>query len=260
MWNDQGGGGGFNTPGSQTPGGGEKKRTRAQNLVPVTISSVLECTEESLSIEGLEVGMVCLLGKVVSISNEATKGVYSLKDKTAQIDVIQWLDEGQDASKDDVCEDMHARVIGTVRNSGGKKHIMAFNISPVEAMSEIKGLTLEVEYARLKIKQLKDKENSSINVNSSSSLSNSLVSGNNFSSSGGGGGGGGSNFSNPKHSAVFKMIAGCMREEGISKEEIQNSLKGRVGPNALNDALYFLSGEGHIYSTIDEDHFKTTDS
>ena len=26
------------------------------------------------------------------------------------------------------------------------------------------------------------------------------------------------------------------------------------------DAIEFLSGEGHIYSTVDDDHFKATDS
>uniref|UniRef100_A0A0K2TUA2 Replication protein A C-terminal domain-containing protein n=1 Tax=Lepeophtheirus salmonis TaxID=72036 RepID=A0A0K2TUA2_LEPSM len=165
------------------------------------------------------------------------------------------LQDGQENTNDNISEDSRCRVIGTVRNSQGKKHVMAFKLTPVTSQEEIKGHALEIEYAKLKIRQLKDKENSAIGMHT---LSNSLVSGNNFSS--GSGGGGNSTFSNPKHEAVFKMIAGCMREEGISKEEIQTSLKSRIGPGDLNDALYFLSGEGHIYSTIDEDHFKTTDS
>ena len=28
----------------------------------------------------------------------------------------------------------------------------------------------------------------------------------------------------------------------------------------FRDAIEFLSGEGHIYSTIDDEHFKSTDS
>ena len=40
---------------------------------------------------------------------------------------------------------------------------------------------------------------------------------------------------------------------------MMESLKGRISRKELDDALDYLSGEGHIYSTTDEDHFKTTD-
>ena len=39
---------------------------------------------------------------------------------------------------------------------------------------------------------------------------------------------------------------------------VSKHLKG-VPEKAIRDAIEFLSGEGHIYSTIDDDHFKATD-
>jgi replication factor A2 len=36
-------------------------------------------------------------------------------------------------------------------------------------------------------------------------------------------------------------------------------LKGRLSKKEMDDSIEFLSNEGHIYSTVDEDHFKSTE-
>ena len=38
-----------------------------------------------------------------------------------------------------------------------------------------------------------------------------------------------------------------------------HKVKSKMSKQELDSSLDFLSSEGHIYSTIDEDHFKTTD-
>ena len=57
------------------------------------------------------------------------------------------------------------------------------------------------------------------------------------------------------------------REELINLHDVpkSNSLivplfLGKMSKKDVDDGLEFLSNEGHIYSTTDEDHFKTTDS
>ena len=39
-----------------------------------------------------------------------------------------------------------------------------------------------------------------------------------------------------------------------------NHFIGKMSKKDVDEGLEFLSNEGHIYSTTDEDHFKTTDS
>ena len=60
---------------------------------------------------------------------------------------------------------------------------------------------------------------------------------------------------------MYKLISFCAGDEGISKEELQERAKSEseLSGQGVDDALDFLSEEGHIYSTIDDDHFKAID-
>lgn len=96
------------------------------------------------------------------------------------------------------------------------------------------------------------------------------------------GSGGGQSFGNAKQDLVYKMVSACTRDEGLQRDEVEYSdvntakpnpemkqivlhqvaqqLNGKMSKKEVNDALDYLSGEGHIYSTIDDDHFKAIDS
>jgi len=262
MWNNQGyeNAGGFEASSqADTPGGGEKKRNRAQNLVPVRIAEILNAPEDGLSIEGRPVGMVEFVGQVKNVDVASSKTTYTVDDDTGSISAVHWTDGDKSVSTpgESIGEGTHARVVGVVRASKGEKHVMVFRINEVEGREEVDAHKLEVVHAKLKIKQLVNKENSAIGANP---LSNSMVGGFGGSTGGDMGGGGGSSFGNPKHEAVFKMLQGCTRDEGLHRDELLAGLKDKMSKKDLDDALSYLSDEGHIYSTMDEDHFKTTDA
>ena len=65
-----------------------------------------------------------------------------------------------------------------------------------------------------------------------------------------------------KQDLVYKMIcsADWAWEEGLQRHQIALVLNGKMSKKEVDDALDYLSGEGHIYSTIDDDHFKAIDS
>lgn len=265
MWDQSGydNAGGFMEQGmgSQvgTPSG--EKRKRAQNLCPVKIKDIEMSSEDGLKIEGREIGMVDVLGVVKNIDQSATKTTYVIDDNTGEIEAIHWTDsDSPDTSETAVTEGMKGRVIGSVRSHAGKKHIMVYRISPVES-EEARSHELECVYARFKLRQLSQKENQAIGANFGGGLSNSMVGSGSMTGSGTMGAATMSNasFSNSKHESVFRLLSGCAREEGLSRDEMYETLRGKLSIRELNDALDYLSGEGHIYSTTDEDHFKTTD-
>merc|ERR1719369_2365863 len=94
-------------------------------------------------------------------------------------------------------------------------------------------------------------------------MSHSLVGAGNFDGNAGGGGGGGS-FSGMsgltgQQNMVYQVINQFKDEQGVSRDQIYGSLMGKVNRGQVDEQLEFLSSEGHIYSTIDDDHFRTTD-
>lgn len=264
MWgsNDYETSGGFSsTQSADTPGGGEKKRARAQNLVPVHIKEITEAPEDGLTVEGRPVGMMEFVGTVNSVDIAASKTTYTVDDGTGTVPAVHWTDGEKSVASDEIIEEgMQVRVIGVMRSTKGEKHIMAFRVARVTGgQAELDAHKLEIAYAKIKIRQLVDKENTAIGANP---LSNSMVGG--FGGSTGAtpaaaAGGGGSTFGNPKHESVFKMLQGCSRDEGLHRDEVAKGLNGRLTKKEVDDALAYLSDEGHIYATMDEDHFKTTD-
>lgn len=56
---------------------------------------------------------------------------------------------------------------------------------------------------------------------------------------------------------VFKS-GGADDETGLSVDAVFAALSG-VPQGDIRESLSFLSDEGHLYTTIDENHFKSTD-
>jgi len=246
---------------AQTPGGGEKKKQRANNIVATHIRTVLDCGDEGLKVEGLDVGMVSVVGKILSVDHGETKSTIVIEDNTGSIESVQWHDENsetvQDQQENGVVEGATVRILGSVRTQQDKRYLMIFKVSPVENEEEKDSHLLEVEHCKLLIRKMNDKENAAIGANNSINygLSNSMMA-----SSAPSGVGSSSSFGNAKWDALYKMVSACEREEGMSRDELAQQLGGKMSKKDVDDGLEFLSNEGHIYSTTDEDHFKTTDS
>jgi len=240
---------------SASGGTGDSKGKRKQNVVPVQISEVISAPEEGFMVEGAEVGMVVVVGRVVTMEKAATKSTYQIQDDSGVLEVIQWLEEG--TNQPEFSEGSPVKVIGSIRTQGEKKHIMAFKISPVPTQEEYDAHMLEIVYSHLKLRQLQQKINGQIGA-SDGSLSNSMM--------GGGLGVQGvavsssaQSFGNKNYDLVYGMIKQSMDESGLDRDSIFNQLRMKMSKVEMDNSLDFLSSEGHIYSTIDEDHFKTTD-
>ncbi|EPY83581.1 replication protein A2-like protein [Camelus ferus] len=58
---------------------------------------------------------------------------------------------------------------------------------------------------------------------------------------------------------VLNLIKVCSRPEGLNFQDLKNQLQ-HTSVASVKQAVDFLSNEGHIYSTVDDDHFISTDA
>lgn len=64
---------------------------------------------------------------------------------------------------------------------------------------------------------------------------------------------------NPKELKVYTVIKLCQDEAGYSASDILKILPEKMPLPEIEKILMHFIEEGHIFSTIDENHFKVTD-
>lgn len=268
MWDQTGGdfgssmAGGFftGTPSGSQPTPGEKKSSaqRAHNVMPINIRDILDSPDEKLKIEDSEVHMVTFIGTVEQIESKQTNVSYTIRDDTGSIEVVQWIEgEGNPMSHIQVMEGNFCRVVGSIRQTQDRRHVMAFRVAKLASANEITTHLLETQWIRMKLRQLKKKMGQPVSTSSGAAIggmAGPLASSSNNTANAGIPG------LTSFQTLVYSIIQATTVETGMEKSQIYNSVKGKMGPRDVDAALEFLCSEGHIYSTVDEDHFKSTDS
>lgn len=256
MWNNNGGdfnqsgfggqGGGF-----QTPQGEEKKRggKRNNNIVPVTVAQILTArNEDDVYISGsLEIHQVTLIGLIRSVNETSSRIDYEIDDMTGPpIEARFFIETDEDTNETTQREvlpvNTYVRVNGLVRAFAGKRSINCHKITPITDMNELSCHMLECIFANATSAQVSQ---TSVRKNE-----NPMDTDDNGMPTGG---------LSPMQAKVQAIIKREGRgETGCSIDEICQHLKS-VAPKAIRDACEFLSIEGLIYSTIDDEHFQATD-
>ncbi|XP_042869677.1 replication protein A 32 kDa subunit-A-like [Penaeus japonicus] len=253
----------------ETPGQGEKKARRSQNLVPVTVKSIVDSAEDTMQIAGMDVHMITVVGLIRAVDVTSTKITYTIDDTTGLIDAVQWIDAdqegGDDGSKGPLMEMTYCRVAGSIRSHQGKRNLMVFRIVPITDLNFITTHILEVIHTQLKLQHIETLQSSGgmrSMSGPSGMMSNSLVGATGLDGGMRGAGSGGmSNMHGLEgiDRLVYQAISICTNNEGVSRDSIYSTLKGKAGHPQVDKSLEFLSTEGHIYSTLDDDHFKSTE-
>lgn len=190
----------------------------------------------------------------------ATKTTYQIEDSTGSVDVMQWIEEG--STEAEHYEGAYIKVFGSMRTQGEKKHMMAFRVLDCPTQEERDFHNLQVVHSHLKLKLLNAKMTGQGAAMDQSGLSNSMMGGGIGSSFGGtmSMSTTSASFGNKTYDTVYGLIKQSVDSEGINVSSIFSSVQGKMSRGEMDSALEYLSNEGHIYSTVDDEHFKTTDA
>jgi len=277
MWGNQSGydaaggdsGGGYmNSPAGKNQFGDssmsqEKKRNKAQNLFPVNVAMVMNATQEGdqFMIGNIELHQVTLVGLVRTVKEAATRLDYQIDDMSGPpFEVRQFVDNDDNSPDEDrtvpMRENTYVRVFGHVRAFNNTRSIVAFRIVPILDMNELTTHLLEVVHSQLAHK--KQAAGGETQLPASSAVLDTTAPG---TYTGGTYAGAQADMGglNPTQQQVSLLIKNCQEDQGINIQHICAKLRG-IPQKAVMDALEFLSSEGHIYSTIDDEHFKSTDA
>jgi len=254
-----GGGGGFMSPGfgSSQAGSSDVKKTRAQSLLPVTAAILhkaeYNATEDVFRFEGIEIHQVTFVGIIREVSEAATNISYKIDDMTGDyISVRKWLDDDErgDFKRSECRENTYVRVVGNMKalSEGKLRNVMAFNITPVKDFDEITFHFLDVVYAKLSL----EKASQMSGTNGAIETPGRNTNNDNY---------GGFNDAGltGQNKLVFNYISACTDEQGIDIQALRNKCRG-MAEQQLRNCIEWLSNEGHIYSTIDDDHYRSTSS
>ncbi|KAG9466779.1 hypothetical protein GDO78_016142 [Eleutherodactylus coqui] len=240
MWNNQGGfDGGYGGSGTgggymQSPGGfgspaptqGEKKaRSRAQQIVPCTVSQLLSAVQvdELFRIGEVELSQVTLVGIVRHVEKAPTNILYKVDDMTAgPMDVRQWVDTDESSHENVVVPPgSYVKVSGHLRSFQNKKSVVAFKIAAIEDMNEFVSHMLEVVHSHM-----------SLNVQTppgGGETSKVLSTPGRMGNAGGSFTGGNdvqTNGLTPHQSQILNIIKSCKGSEGMGFDELKARLKG----------------------------------
>lgn len=189
-----------------------------------------------------------------NIEVTSTRIIYKLEDHTGRIDAHLWLEDGSSEPQDPkIKPNKYVSIFGSVRNQGGTKAIMVFKITAVDSPNIVNTHLLEVLNTRYSAEEFSRKSNGL----------DSGAGGNGFGESAMGGGGGGGSASDNcgltgKALQVYKLIKENSSPEGISLTELQKKMP-KCNGQEITEITDNMVLEGHIYTSIDSEHFLSTD-
>ncbi|RKP06577.1 hypothetical protein THASP1DRAFT_31605 [Thamnocephalis sphaerospora] len=245
-------------------GQGERRAAINQSFRSVTLKQVNELTQTHpdapLRIDGRDLTHITLVAVLRNLTEQAMHYVLMFEDGTGVADVHVWPNDTSDLNEDRINSlpvGGYVRVIGQVRSFNNKRHILALQLVPINDHNEITMHMLEVIQTHLYftrgmtsmlalrplVKQ-STIERSAYGAASTSSLApmSGVVGGTEFT---------------PLQRGIMAFVGTKSDEAGAHIMQIASAVN--LGKEAIMKDIEWLVAEGHMYSTIDDDHFRTMD-
>jgi len=257
-------GGGFLSQASQGDTDTAKKGGKdKQSLVPVTVKQILGASkspdnDDFFAIGGVEVHQVRFVGNILSADEKETRVTYRVEDLTGAVEVVMWTNESDNefatARRAALQPGAYVSAVGTIKEYNGKISLNCFDLRPVEDFNEVTHHLLEVIY-------LHAKNTNALAGGAAPAVASGFVP-NNAGAMGRQSAAGPANaesrFNNPIYDRVWKFYT----DEGGGDEglHIDHVVQGTgLSMAQVRGAVEFFSSEGNLYSTIDDDHHKSTE-
>jgi len=244
---------------SQSQSSPSTKKRDAQSLTPVTIKQLqnLESKDSKYKLDGKDLAQVTFVGVILSCEQQQTNLNYMIDDGTGKMNVRIYIDLEDETQRSDE-ENTYVRVVGNLREFNGGLHVVGFTLLPIKDFNEITFHNLEVISVHLL--NTKGPPGGAAPVTGTQQASGAQgFSAAPAAAAGGAGGGGGASSGGDLQQQVLKIFEADGSDTGASIDSVASQFPNATKA-AIREAVEFLSDEGHLYSTVDEDHYKSTNA
>lgn len=250
-----GGKGFFDTSKTDSPGTGKKQgggTKRAQSVTPVVICMIKKCMQDEFTMWSYPTSILKLVCIVRKFDVTSTTVTYGLEDHTGRINAVLWLEHDSSSSPNIPVdkENIYVKVFGTLRNKGGEKLIMILKIAPIDQLNELTCHLYEVVHIRVMTeKKSMGLLKSGKTANPSAALAKPKAEISGVAAE--------EEDMTPIQREVYRFMKLVKSSVGISRNDIIQNFPSHPKKD-VDGAVQFLVSEGHIFSTIDHDHFQLT--
>jgi len=248
----------------------DRKKFNEQTLSPLTIKQIVEAEDpkfdESLTINGRQVSQVSVVGVIVRIDVQSTHTSYVIEDGTSQILVKIWNSGEskniQDRNLQNLKEQMYVRVIGRVNVFKGQKSLVGFAVLPITDFNDVTLHFIECIYSHL-TSIVPQNSNNASQTTLNSQFNNNYNNNNNN-----------NNNNNPINTSIplntlsvstleQKILSIVSSPHFISTDAgcfIEDLFKVLPNENVtrIRESIEKLLEEGTLYTTIDDEHIKSS--
>ncbi|XP_024019745.1 replication protein A 32 kDa subunit B [Morus notabilis] len=228
------------------------KNRDVQALLPLTVKQINDAImpgneKSEFLIDGVDVNNVKLVGIICDRVGRVSDVTFMLDDGTGRIDCNKWFHEAVDANEmEGILDGMYVCAHGRLKSFQGKRSLNVFSIRPVEDYNEIASHFIECIYVHVynnRSRKLHGGANTQPQV--TNPINQSFGQSNTDASK-----------SIEEKVLDFLHHPMCLaREEGASIDYIINQLK--IPHDKITIAIENLVREGNVYSTVDDNHFKS---
>ncbi|XWS73240.1 hypothetical protein CRYUN_Cryun02cG0111000 [Craigia yunnanensis] len=253
------------------------KNSDARCLIPLTVKQLKDLSrggESGISIDGVDVNNIVLVGMVSKIDNAVSNCTFRVDDGTGWVECTKWIHEHVDSAEvDAISVGMYVRVYGQLKSIQSRRTLHTFSIRPLTDFNEIANHFIECIYVHLYNTKLRggmttqpQVTNSIGGMTTQPQVTNSIVGNpikgyqinlsNQFS--------GQYNSDEKQILGVSSMVLSYLRqpaclasETGVRYDVVARELN--ISLDKIRKTLEYLSSEGLVYTTTD-DHYKFTDA
>ncbi|KAK3159549.1 hypothetical protein QOZ80_2AG0151480 [Eleusine coracana subsp. coracana] len=246
------------------------KMRGASSTMPLTVKQIADAHQSGTGekgapfiVDGVETANIRLVGMVNSKVERTTDVSFTLDDGTGRLDFIRWVNDAADSTETAAIQNgMYVSVIGSLKGLQERKRATAFSIRPITDYNEVP--LHFIQCIRMHIENTKSKAGSPVptssfvgtsvsNASGGSSTPTSLKS--NPAPAVSSGTNGSVTDLNEQVLKIFREPANVESEHGVHVDEIYKRFK--LPATKIMEAIKYNEDVGHIYSTIDDFHFKS---